>query len=147
MRRHPQTPSRIAIALLAATGLLAGTLAMASTVYRWKDATGQSHYSQQPPDGVKNYDTITTVGDQAMASEGDSSASAGEHETVSAKTPAQLQRETLCKQAHANVTTLTQNAVVRSDVNGTGKPVTLDVAQHERALSDAKKQVGLYCAQ
>ncbi|MBS0213007.1 MAG: DUF4124 domain-containing protein [Proteobacteria bacterium] len=153
MRHHSPAPVRPLIGLLVAIGLLAGSLAMAETVYKWKDANGQSHYSQQPPDGVKKYETITSAGNvdaddasspAAPASGSRDHAASG---NASGMTPAQQQRGQLCKSARDNVDVLTKNATVSTDLNGDGKIVTLNAAQHDKALSDAKKQVDLYCAQ
>jgi len=154
MRNHSLAPSRALISLVVAIGLLAGTVAMAGTVYRWKDANGQSHYSQQPPDGVKKYETITSSGN-AGATDDDSAAApataaaSGKKDNGSAggMTPAQEQRQKNCKAARDNQTTLTQHATVNADVNGDGKLVTLNAAQHDQMLAEAKKQVDLYCSQ
>lgn len=144
------------ISLAAAVGLLVGSSVCAETVYRWKDANGQSHYSQQPPEGVKKFETISSSGDPILhddAATPPASSAAKDGATPAAKagpggaTPAQQQRTQLCKQARENVTTLTQHATVTTDLNGDGKPVTLNAAQHDKALSDANKQVDLYCNQ
>lgn len=156
MRHHRLAPTRALIVLLLATGLLAGSAVVAGTVYKWKDANGQSHYSQQPPDGVKKYETISGASDAWANNPSASPAASSPHDAGSAsakpaaaagQTPAQQQRAQLCAQARANVTTLNQHATVSADVNGDGKPVTLNAAQHDKALSDANKQVDLYCSQ
>lgn len=144
------------ISLAAAVGLLVGTSVSAETVYRWKDANGQSHYSQQPPEGVKKFETINSAGDPILhddASAPAASSPAKDGAAPAAKagpggaTPAQQQRAQLCKQARANAATLTQHATVTTDLNGDGKLVTLNAAQHDKALNDANKQVDLYCNQ
>ena len=70
MRNHFLTPSRTALCLTAlavAVGMLASASVMAGDpVYKWKDSSGQSHYSQTPPDGIK-YETITTAGASTTA--------------------------------------------------------------------------------
>ncbi|MBS0575347.1 MAG: DUF4124 domain-containing protein [Proteobacteria bacterium] len=154
MRHHRPAPSRALIGLLLATGLLVGSAVVAGTVYKWKDANGQSHYSQQPPDGVKKYDTINGASDAWANGPGAASAASDKHDGATAstkpaagQTPAQQQRAQLCTQARANVTTLNQHAKVTADINGDGKPVALNAAQHDQALRDANKQVELYCAQ
>ena len=51
------------IPLVAAIGLFAVSNASAGDpVYKWKDANGQSHYSQQPPDKGVKFETITQPG-------------------------------------------------------------------------------------
>ena len=152
MRHLSQAPTKALISLAAAVGLLVGASAAADTVYKWKDANGQSHYSQQPPDGVKKYETINSAGNNVVDS-GDASAqptadvASGKKDAAAAAgaTPAQQQRQQLCKQAHDNATLLTQHATVSTDLNGDGKQVTLNAAQHDQALKDANKAVDLYC--
>lgn len=155
MRHHTLAPQRAILGLFLVAGLLAGSAVLAGTVYKWKDANGQSHYSQQPPDGVKNYDTISGAGDawkdgpnagKAAPASGKGDAAHGS-QAAAGQTPAQQQRTQLCAQARANVTTLNQHAKVTADINGDGKPVALNAAQHDQALRDANKQVDLYCAQ
>ncbi|HTA65250.1 MAG TPA: DUF4124 domain-containing protein, partial [Xanthomonadaceae bacterium] len=142
------------ITLVAAIGLLAGTSVLGETVYKWKDANGQSHYSQQPPEGTTKYEAINTAGDTVDDSsdtsqpKADSGAqnSGGSAAATGDLTPAQAQRQQLCKSARDNAATLTTHATVNADINGDGKPVTLNAAQHDAALSDANKQVDLYCS-
>lgn len=157
MRNHSLAPfmaKSSIIILVAAIGLLAGASAISGTVYKWKDANGQSHYSQQPPEGVKKFETIDTAGD-TMADASDTSQpnpdsgdqkAAGAAGGAAGLTPAQTQRQQLCKGARDNAATLTAHATVKADVNGDGKQVTLNAAQHDAALSDANKQVDLYCS-
>ena len=141
--------------LILAASLVTGLSAYArSPVYKWKDANGQSHYSQSPPEGVK-YQTIMLTGEPGDATN-PASATASQPATPAATsngttgnpanpTPAQVQRQKLCANARANVTTLTEHATVVGDVNGDGTPVTLDAKQHDSAMIDANKQVDLYC--
>ncbi len=153
MRQLTASPARAILVLATAIGLLVGATAMADTVYKWKDANGQSHYSQQPPEGRK-YETINSAGDAALRNDQLPAASAASDKQDSAAatgkpgapTPAQRQREQLCKNARANAATLTQHAVVTGDINGDGKTVTLNAAQHDQALKDANKAIDLYCA-
>ncbi len=147
--------SSLIISLAAAAALLAGASAFGETVYKWKDAQGQSHYSQQQPaEGVK-YETITGAGD-TVADSGDASQAQGADQKsggsssgsgdAGGQTPAQQQRQQMCTSARANADLLTKNATVHTDLNGDGKQVTLNAAQHDQALADANKQVDLYCA-
>lgn len=143
--------SSLIISLAAAAALLAGASAFGETVYKWKDAQGQSHYTQQQPEGVK-YETITAAGntmsDSADASQvaSDAADQKSGGDSSGGQTPAQQQRQQMCTSARANADLLTKNATVHTDLNGDGKQVTLNAAQHDQALADANKQVDLYCA-
>lgn len=121
--------------------------AFADPVYKWRDSSGHSHYSQTPPEGQK-YETITPAGHSSSDASDAKPAGAEVPATGDAAkslTPAQVTRQKLCVAARANMSTLTSHATVTSDINGDGKQVTLNAAQHDAALSDAKKQVDLYC--
>lgn len=139
--------------LIVSIGLFAMFSASAADpVFKWKDAQGHSHYSQSPPQGIK-YETIAASGapvDGSITStesaQSANSAAQPEHGAANAEsTPAQKQRTKLCETARANAVTLKSNATVIGDVNGDGKAVTLNVQQHDAALSDANKEVALYC--
>jgi hypothetical protein len=137
------------IASLLLTGLILSTTASAADpVYKWKDSAGHSHYSQTPPEGQK-YEIITQTshvpGKNVTAT--DTPAENTETPKATGPTPAQVARKKLCEDARANVNTLNTHATVISDVNGDGKPVTLNVAQHAASLAQANKQVDLYCVQ
>jgi hypothetical protein len=135
------------IPLVVAISMLAGATAIASDpVYKWKDASGQSHYSQQVPEGVK-YETITTTSgsttttpDQAAAGD------AGTTKAASGATPAQVARQRNCDIAQKNVAAFASAPALSMDVNGDGKPVTLTADQQTSQLNLAKQQVAVYCA-
>lgn len=125
-------------------GLLAGTSALAGDpVYKWKDANGQSHYSQQPPDGIK-YETISTSG--VSTSNATAAAAPGAAAAQPGTTPGQIARQKSCEQAQKNVDTFTNSAAVAMDVNGDGKTVALSADQQAQQLSLAKQQVTVFCS-
>jgi hypothetical protein len=145
------TPLVLAIGLFATLGASAG-----DPVYKWKDVQGHYHYAQSPPEGIK-YETITASGEPSVSQlplTGEPTAEPEPKKDTVAKaddssngtqTPAQIERQKLCTTAQANATTLNTHATVVGDVNGDGKPVTLNAKQHDAALENAKKQVDLYC--
>ena len=147
------------ITLIAAIGLLAGASAVSGTVCCWKSAGRQLAVPLIRNSRLRagwQCETIESAGD-TMADASDASPqnpdSSDHKDKGSASsggdagmTPAQAQRQQLCKGAHDNVATLTAHATVKADVNGDGKQVTLNAAQHDAALSDANKQVDLYCS-
>ena len=132
---------------IVAIGLLAGSSALANDpVYKWKDANGQSHYSQQPPDGVK-YETISTSGLTTANSTptAASGATGAQASAAGATTPGQAARQKGCEAAQKNVDTFTNAGAVTMDVNGDGKPVALSPSQQTEQLALAKQQVAVYC--
>ena len=137
-------------ASLLLAGLIIATAASATDpVYKWKDSSGHSHYSQTPPEGQK-YQTITPTGtsaENAATAPPPVAAKASVDAATAGLSPAQVTRKKNCDTARANINTLNAHASVTSDINGDGKPVTLNVAQHNAALVEAGKQVDLYCAQ
>jgi hypothetical protein len=156
MRNHPlatMTAKSSLVLLIVAIGLLAGASANAADpVYKWKDANGQSHYSQTPPDGIK-YETIAASGApaSALAASGhaDSGAAAKTATAPAATgtpTQAQVKRQELCDNARKNVDVLTTRPMVQMDINNTGTPVALTPAQQSQQLELAKQQTASYCA-
>ena len=154
MRNHPLAP-RLAksslIPLIVAISLLAGVSANAADpVYKWKDANGQSHYSQTPPDGIK-YETIAASGAPASAvsasGHADSGAAAKAAPTqAGGPTQGQNKRQELCDTARKNVDVLTSRPLVQMDINNTGTPVALTPSQQTQQLDLAQKQATAYCA-
>ena len=136
------------ISLVVAISLLCGASAIASDpVYKWKDSNGQSHYSQQPPDGVK-YETITTVGATTTTAPvvAPAAADAVAAQPAAAPTPGQTTRQKNCDTAQKNVVTFTTKPVVSMDINGSGKPVNLTPEQQAAQLNFAKQQVAAFCS-
>ena len=140
----------LSASLLLAGLILAATASAANPVYKWKDSSGHSHYSQSAPEGQK-YQVIMPTGvsidSTATAPPPAAVAKATDDATTPGLTPAQVMRKKNCDTARANISTLNAHASVTSDINGDGKAVTLNVAQHNAALVEAGKQVDLYCAQ
>jgi len=133
------------ISLVVATCLLAGSTAMAGDpVYKWKDANGESHYSQQPPEGIK-YETITTAGASTTNPASSSSQDAGTAQDASGPTPADTDRKKYCDTARKNVDLLTSKPMVSMDIHGDGKPVALTPEQQTAQLAFAKQQVAGFC--
>ena len=141
----------LSASLLLAGLILAATASATDPVYKWKDSSGHSHYSQSAPQGQKyqiimptgvTTDSAATAPPAAMAVD-----KVTDDATAHGLTPAQVMRKKNCDTARANISTLNAHASVTSDINGDGKAVTLNVAQHNAALVEAGKQVDLYCAQ
>jgi hypothetical protein len=143
-------PVAVAIGLLAVSNASA-----ADPVYRWKDANGQSHYSQQPPERGVKYETIAASGapgsvpvTSAAASGGQDTAPAQKNTTAPAAngtTPGQIQRKEACDTARKNADTLATRPLVSMDLKGTGTAQRLTPDEQTAQLNVAKQQVELYC--
>jgi hypothetical protein len=135
--------------LLVAIGLLAsaGTMA-ADPVYKWKDANGQSHYSQTPPQGQK-YETITPSGETTTSPSAPGTYSSQTTGAVPAAStaphPNLAIRMKNCETARSNVAALTNNPTAPIDTKGTGQPVQVTPAVRTAELDRAKQQVSQYC--
>lgn len=150
LAKSSMVPAVAAIALLAASSASA-----TDPVYRWKDANGQSHYSQQPPEKGVKYETIASSGAPASAAaatpaHGESAPApknpAASPANANGATPAQNERQRLCETARKNVDVLTNRPLVEMDINNTGTPVRLTPEQQTQQLDIARKQQTSYCA-
>ncbi len=131
--------------LIVASGLLAAFSASAADpVYHWKDSSGQSHYAQSPPVGMK-YDIITPAGTVAAPTIANADEGAPQ-QTSTAPTQAQNERQKYCETARKNVDVLTTHPLVEMDIRGDGKSVRLTPEQQTAQLEKAKQQVTLLCA-
>jgi hypothetical protein len=144
------------VLLSSAIGLLLSVAAFAAdTVYKWKDSSGQSHYSQSPPVGQK-YETITTNG-SAPASSSTSASAPGASapaapsstkKVASTNVPAGLAlHQKNCATARGNVATLTNNPTANLDTKGTGKPSPVSAKDRAAELARANQMVTQYCGQ
>ncbi len=132
--------------LIVSIGLLAGSSAMADPVYKWKDANGQSHYSQQPPEGMK-YDTITTAGSVSTPTPVHAlEAGAPTTAPVTASPQAMAERKKNCEIARKNVDLLASHPNVEMDLRNEGKPVRLTTEQQTAQLAISKQQVAMLCS-
>jgi len=141
--------AKSSILVLVAIGLLASAGSMAADpVYKWKDATGQSHYSQTPPQGQK-YETITPAGDSTPSPSTPgtyTSQTTGAAPTApAAPHPNLAMRLKNCETARSNVAALTNNPTASIDTKGTGQPAPVTPAVRAAELDRAKQQVSQYC--
>ena len=134
--------------MLVVIGLLACAGAMAADpVYKWKDAKGQSHYSQSPPEGQK-YEVITPAGETTSVSPTPGTSTppaATKPATPAVAHPNLAMRLKNCDAARGNVATLTNNPTAPIDAKGTGKPAQVTPAVRAAELDRAKQQVSQYC--
>ena len=136
-------PVMLAIGLVSISGAAAG-----ESVYMWKDSSGQSHYSQTPPEGQK-YKVIKAAGEVSASATSDGSSSDAnapkQHQENPTPTKGQTERKKYCDAARLSVDQLESNAAVKMDINGDGKPVNLTAEQQNQQLENARKQVSVLC--
>lgn len=145
MRTQSMPIQLIAASLVLAVGMFAASAAAAAVpVYKWTDSAGHSHYSQTPPEGQK-YKTITASDAPARSAPAPDNAPADAPQQASGPTKGQIKRQLECDTARSNVETLSNNASVKLDINGDGKPDVLTGEQQKEQLENASKQVSLYC--
>ena len=132
--------------LIAVALLLLAPLATAQ-VYKWTDAGGTVHYSQDaPPQGTK-FSKVTTTGTvQPLAPP--APAQAGNTAATPATAPVQMadtpeNRSTMCASLKSNLAALqgTGPVVMQQD----GKATALDDAQRKQQTSATQAQYDQYC--
>jgi hypothetical protein len=162
MRIPIPLPTSLA-ALVCVFAFASSAVIAADAVYKWKDANGQSHYSQSPPPSGTKYEMITPVGGPASAS---ADVSAGNDAPASASTTlkpgvsrtsaeSRALRKKNCETAKANLALIQANP--NSPINpakpasGPANPYASDAptmaAQVPRAqeIARAQSQINQFC--
>ena len=144
--RSPNLPLSSLILLSSAIGLLLSLDASAADpVYKWKDSSGQSHYSQAPPVGQK-YETITPTG--TVSTESSATASTPTPIPASTKSSARTALEQRnCDTARSNAALLASYPNANLDIKGTGKPAPVSSSQRTAEIARANQQVLQFCGQ
>ena len=152
--RKPNPLSKSLVVLACALAFVSSAAIAVDAVYKWKDANGQSHYSQSPPPSGTKYETITPIGAPASSSDSDSAAPASgstsfKSPTQSDNTTArQTYRQKNCTTARANLALLNANpsaGAVSKSGSGPGGSSTPAAQPHAEAVAKASQQVDLYC--
>ena len=124
-------------------------------VYSWKDASGKTHYGDQPPAELRK-DSRKLV-EAPPADESAQKPMADKNKTEKDKPqegekkpvqedPAQVkQRRENCKQAKANLTAI-ETEQVRFSIDAKGERVALDGAVRDAELAKARKAVSDWCS-
>ena len=134
--------------LLAMALLLLAPLATAQ-VYKWTDASGTVHYSQdQPPQGTKykQVKTTGTVDPIAAPAAAASTGSGGETASASGTAPATNKsgnQSKFCVSLRSNLAALQGGGPVVMQVNG--KTSALDDDQRKQQASTTQAQYDQYC--
>ena len=132
--------------LIAVALLLLAPLATAQ-VYKWTDASGTVHYSQdEPPQGTK-FSKVTTTGTVQPLAPPVSNETSGSSEPASAPpkpvadTPEN--RSKMCESLKSNLAALQGSGPVVMQQDG--KATALDTAQRKQQLDAAQGQYNQYC--
>jgi hypothetical protein len=134
-------------ALILLAGLsLAATASLASEHYfKWQDANGVWHYSQQPPpDGVESERINVSTG-RAEAAPQPADTTMADAGATAPNPEVEKRRREACQAARANVATIEANPTVTM-LNPDGTQRTLTPEETQRQLETARAQVTLYCA-
>ncbi|WP_125076658.1 DUF4124 domain-containing protein [Pseudoxanthomonas sp. SGT-18] len=122
--------TRACLLLLVAATFASGT-ALASTIYKWKDANGVTHSSDQPPPGQR-YETRKING-------GGYAVETPDAEPAPAASPQ-------CDTARKNLALLERNTRVQVDSDGDGKPdQTLGPEQRQAQKDLAEAAIRAHC--
>jgi hypothetical protein len=154
MRKPNPLPTTLA--LLACAFAFASSAALATdAVYKWKDANGQSHYSQSPPPSGTKYETISPVSGPSPAAVADAAARSDKAPATTSTSfkPAEVAtsnsskalREKNCATAKANVATLSNYPYANLDTKGTGQPAPTNADQRAAEVARANQMVTQYC--
>jgi len=140
-----------AIALL----LCSLPLAASAQIYKWTDASGQVHFSQNPPK-EGNYQDVTPQGPVSGTSTGSQSAahsaytgssSSGDDAARQRAVQAKADNEERCAKARERISFLQEKTAHRLMVTGDdGQPARMTDDQFNQQLQDAQDAAGKYCS-
>jgi hypothetical protein len=135
-------------------------LATTAQVYKWKDASGRTHYSDQPPANVDipsrklgpefssaqaDENARKTAADKRL----DASKKAADTKESAAKTEKQLaedlQRQQDCERARANLQGI-EAGQIRFRINAAGEREGLDGDARESELANARRSIEASCS-
>ncbi|GAB7125803.1 hypothetical protein JCM19000A_03100 [Silvimonas sp. JCM 19000] len=127
-------------------------VAAQAQIYKWKDADGSVHYSDQPPTNAQTRSQVVNVKAQAVsgysAAKGNASAPANAASAVAASSPAQVaaaQKDpALCKQYSDRLNYL-QTATKLQSINEKGNIEMLDANRRASETTIATQNIAKYC--
>lgn len=136
--------------LIFAILLAAAPLVAAQQIYKWTDAQGIVHYSQQAPTQGTKYQQVKLAGgvESAAAPATDRAAGAASAAPAPAPTAAQMadtpeNRAKLCTTLKANLATLQANGPVVMQQGA--KPTVLSAEQRQQQIAQANAQYQQFC--
>jgi len=129
-------------------------LAASAQIYKWTDANGQVHFSQNPPK-TGNYSDVTPQLPVSGANTGGSSAlrpSGGSAPSSSSGAPSQqalqasADKAERCAKANERISFLQEKTAHRLFVTGDdGQPSRMTTEQFDQQLKDAQDAAAKYC--
>lgn len=145
--------SKTIASLQAVTAILAITAASVaycepSGHYRWKDAQGNTHYSDRPPEGTQSEFIKHATGKRAKppAEESAEKAAAAEQDPTAGKRKMEVLPEKdskLCKQARSNLEALAGTRIRITEPDGSQRILT-DEEKEEQKIN-ARKIIDMHC--
>lgn len=123
--------------------------AHAGEVYKWKDASGATHYTQKPP--AKGAFSVVKVNDKAPTPAASTTAAptaARSTNAASSSAASATKDNAACERARANLAVLTGKTTVQMDSDGDGKPdKTLNDTERANHLELANAAIKANCTQ
>jgi hypothetical protein len=125
----------------------------ATVIYTWVDESGRSHFSQEPPEGVKAVrmysediepDKVGYVAPKIVAIE-PSKEVIQEAEAKIIKENDSKQAESICKNATHSLKVLTTHSNLNRKDEQTGEVETLSESQRQAAIKENQQRIKLFC--
>ncbi|MEO6968113.1 MAG: DUF4124 domain-containing protein [Rhodanobacteraceae bacterium] len=143
---------RLMSAVFAVAALALAASAANAQVYKWKDASGTTHYSDQPPAGAKyekvqvnsNVSTPVTAPSSAAATADASTAAAKPAPAAGKVTDTPGNRAKLCNDLGSNIALLNSQQPLTIGDSGAQKSISDD--ERRQQLATAQAQQKQYCA-
>lgn len=135
------------IALVVVSTFLAANALAQSTVYKWTDERGVTQYTQSPPAGSRNFETVRmgSSGQQRSAEPAQDPAGAAQAAATAPQTPADQERQEYCDAARRNLSALESEVDVHLESADGGEPTPLDAGQRAEQIEIAQRQVTMFC--
>ena len=131
----------ISVVLLCCLPLLAE-----AQIYRWVDAAGQVHFSQNPP-ASGSYKDVTPLDSRSSAAGGRTRSGTGNGETQAQPLKVRADNAERCAKARERISFLEQKTAQRLFKTGEdGQPAPLTQQEFDEQLNDAKAAGTKYCS-
>gem|GEM_PF-1674771 len=137
------------VVLMVVSIAFASTALAQSTVYKWTDERGVTQYTQTPPAGSRNYETVRmgSSGQQRSAEPVQEAFDTRQTQpdATASMTPADQERQEYCDAARRNLAALESDTEVHLEAADGGEPTPLDAGQRAEQIEIAQRQVTLFC--
>lgn len=121
--------------LLIAVLLSTATFAAEKKLYKWTDAQGVVHYTDQPPPEGAEAEArpLTTEPDSAPA--------------AAPTRPSKGEESATCQQLRRNLKVYSENTDIEADLDGDGQPESLDAATRQSEMDKTRRMIEANCDQ